>query len=95
MLTLAPARKPRTAVHPSHGLSLPVYSDPILSEEMEALAREIAGEGASHEILKLAHRVAEAQIDIVRIRLARHDFLSRYLNDPEFRPHKSSKTRMH
>ena len=80
MLTLAPARKPRTAVH--HGLSLPVYSDPILSEEMEALAREIAGEGASHEIVKLAHRVSEAQIDIVHIRLARHDFLSRYLNDP-------------
>ena len=54
---------------------------------MEALAREIAGEGASHEILKLANRIAEAQIDIVRIRQARHDLLSQYLNDPEFRPY--------
>ena len=45
------ARSARNALR--HGLSLPVYSDPILSEEMEALAREIAGEGASHEILKI------------------------------------------
>lgn len=53
---------------------------------MEALAREIAGEGASHEILGLAHRIAEAQIDSVRARQGRHHLLSRYLDDPEFRP---------
>ena len=55
--------------------------------EVRNRAREIAGEGASHEILKLANRIAEAQIDIVRIRQARHDLLSQYLNDPEFRPY--------
>ena len=60
----------------------------FLSAEAENLAREIAGEGASREILKLAHRIAEAQIDIVRVRQARHDLLSRDLNDPEFRPNK-------
>ena len=71
-----------------HGLSLSVLGNPILSAEAENLAREIAGEGASHEILEPAHRIAEAQIDIVRVRQARHDLLSRDLNDPEFRPHK-------
>ena len=71
-----------------HGLSLSVLGNPILSAEAENLAREIAGEGASREILKLAHRIAEAQIDIVRVRQARHDLLSRDLNDPEFRPNK-------
>jgi hypothetical protein len=35
-------------------LSLPVYSDPALCEEVEALAREIAGTEASAEIQELA-----------------------------------------
>ena len=71
-----------------HGLSSSVLADPFLSAEVRNRAREIAGEAASHEILKHAHRIAEAQIDVVRARQARHDLLSRDLNDPEFRPHK-------
>jgi hypothetical protein len=58
-----------------HGLSLPVCSDPALCEEVEALARDIAGTGAT-EILELARRVAEAQIDLRRVRYARHKLLS-------------------
>src|SRR5262245_47800499 len=57
-----------------HALSLPVCSIPDLSEEVQALAREIAGPGA--EIQELARRVAEAQIDLRRVRYARHQFLS-------------------
>jgi hypothetical protein len=71
-----------------HGLSLSVLENPILSVEVENLARVIAGEGTTTEILNLARRVAEAQIDLMRIRQARHDLLSRDLNDPEFRPRK-------
>jgi len=74
-----------------HGLSLSVLENPVLSEEAENLARKIAREGATHEILNLARRVAEAQIDLIRIRQARHDLLSRDLNDPEFRPRKWDK----
>ena len=37
--------------------------------------------------MNFAHRVAEAQIDLVRVRQARHDLLSRHLNDPKFRPY--------
>jgi hypothetical protein len=55
-------------------LSVPVYSDKALSEEVEALAREIEGADASAEMQELARRVAEAQIDVRRVR--RHQLLS-------------------
>jgi hypothetical protein len=65
-------------------LSLPIYSDAALSEEAEALAREIAGKDANAEILVLARRVAEAQIDLRRVRDARHQLISQALNDPHY-----------
>jgi hypothetical protein len=37
---------------------------PFFRQKSENRAREIAGEGANHEILKHAHRLAEAQIDV-------------------------------
>jgi hypothetical protein len=72
------ARAARNAFR--HGLSLPVSSD----EEVEALAREIAGTDANANIQELAHRVAEAQIDLRRVRYARHQFLSNALSDPYY-----------
>ena len=48
---------------------------------MEALADEIAGPDANAEIRRLAFRIAEAQIDLRRVRHARHQFLSDNLND--------------
>ena len=59
-----------------HGLSLPVISDPALSEEVEVLARQIAGEAPDNNNYQLACRVAEAQLDLQRVRRARHQFLS-------------------
>jgi hypothetical protein len=67
-----------------HGLSLPVRSDPALSEEVEMLAREIAGPDANTRIKELARRVAEAQIDLRRVRHARHQLLSNALSDPYY-----------
>ena len=67
-----------------HALSLPVHSDPVLSEEVEALAREIIGTDANPEIRELARRIAEAQIDLRRVRHARHQILSRVLSDPDY-----------
>jgi hypothetical protein len=67
-----------------HGLSLPVYADQALSEEVEALAREIAGADASAEIQELAQRIAEAQSDLRRARDARHQLLSQALSDPYY-----------
>src|SRR6516225_266051 len=43
-----------------HALSVPVYSDPVLSKEVEALAEQIVGNYATAEIKELAHRFAEA-----------------------------------
>ena len=53
-------------------------------EEVETLAREIAGPGANAETQELARRVAEAQIDLRRVRYARHQLLSRALGDPYY-----------
>jgi hypothetical protein len=64
--------------------SLPVLSNPALSEEVEPLARDIAGAGATPEILELARRIAESQIDLRRVRSARHDLLAGALCDPDY-----------
>ncbi len=64
-----------------HALSLPIYSDPVLSEEVEALARKIVGEDANAEIQELAWRIAEAQIDLRRARHARDHLFSQALSD--------------
>ena len=77
-----------------HGLSLPVCSNPALSEEVEALAREIAGPGANAETKELARRVAEAQIDLRRVRYARYQLLSRALADPYYEPRENTRNKM-
>src|SRR5262249_18347109 len=69
------ARSARNALR--HGLSIALRSYPVFSEEVEALAREIAGTDPSLELQELARRIAEAQIDLRRVRSARHDLLSR------------------
>jgi len=55
-----------------------------LSEEVAPLARDIAGAGATPEILELARRIAESQIDLRRVRSARHDLLAGALCDPDY-----------
>jgi hypothetical protein len=76
-----------------HGLSLPVESDQTLAEEARAFARQIAGRHASVHIQILARRVAEAQVDLRRIRYARHQFLSEALAD-RYRYESRALTRM-
>ena len=72
-----------------HGLSLAVLADPVLSQDVAELAREIAGSTPSRELYELARRVAEAQIDLRRIRHARFDLLSSAVGDPDYQPCKS------
>jgi hypothetical protein len=76
------ARAARNALR--HTLSLPVCSNPALLEEVETLAREIAGPDANAETQDLARQVAEAQIDLRRVRYARHKLLSDALADPHY-----------
>jgi hypothetical protein len=61
-----------------HGLRVPVLSDPVLSAEADAMAQKIAG-GASPRLMELARRIAEAEIDVLRVRRARSDLISREL----------------
>ena len=76
------ARAARNALR--HALSLPVCSIPALSEEVETLARDIAGRGANAQTQELARRVAEAQIDLHRVRSARHQLLFDTLNKENY-----------
>jgi hypothetical protein len=74
-----------------HALSLPVCSNPGFSEEVETLAREIAGHEANAETQALAREVAEAQIDLRRVRYARHHFLSHNLSDQYYDSHANAR----
>ena len=49
------------------------------------------GPGANAETKELARRVAEAQIDLRRVRYARHQFLSRALADPYYEPRENTR----
>lgn len=71
-----------------HGLSISIFSDPERSAEIENLALKIAGERAKPDVVELARNIASAQIDLARVRRARHNLLSEKLDDPEFRPYK-------
>lgn len=76
------ARTARNALR--HGLSVSVFSDPVLSAEVDALAREIAGPYADVEIQELARRVAEAEIDLRRVRYVSYQLLNSALSDPDY-----------
>ena len=68
-----------------HGLSISIDHDPTVSEKVDKLACDIAGQGATAELQGLARRIALAQLDLHRVRLARHQFLSRALSEPDRR----------
>ena len=67
------ARSARNALR--YGLSLPIQSNSVWSEEVERLACKIAGNNATEEIKYLARQVAEAQIELCRVRYVRHQLL--------------------
>ena len=72
-----------------HGLSLPVLADPVLSQDVAELTREIAGSNPSRELYEPARRFAEAQIDLRRIRHARFDLLSSAVGDSDYESDKA------
>jgi hypothetical protein len=61
-----------------------VTSNPGLAEQVAKLAREFVGTPSDPEIGELARDVAEAQIDLVRIRRVRNDLLARDLGDANY-----------
>jgi hypothetical protein len=65
-----------------HGLTVPIGFDRVLAANAEALAHEIAGVAASPQLLALARPIAEAEIDIVRVRQVRHNLFESNLSSP-------------
>jgi hypothetical protein len=61
-----------------------VTSNPLHAEQVAKLAREFVGTSSDPEIGGLARDVAEAQIDLLRIRWARHDLLARDLGGANY-----------
>jgi hypothetical protein len=51
-----------------HGLAVSLLDDPATRSQVEKLARVIAGAGADDAQLSRARTIAEAQLDLVRIR---------------------------
>jgi hypothetical protein len=60
------ARAARNALR--HGLAIAVLDDAHWAPEVDVLARRIAGENADAELLSIGRNVAQAQIDLQRIR---------------------------
>ncbi len=59
-----------------HGLTTAVTAEPQAAQEIMALARLIAGENAGIELQLQGERIAQAQLALRRVRLARHRMLS-------------------
>ena len=58
-----------------HGLAVPIWSDPTLAAEATELAKHIAGAAASARVMAHAIEVADAQLEIVRVRRWRLDLM--------------------
>jgi hypothetical protein len=80
-----PAGKARSARNAfRHGLSVSVLSDPVTAGEVETLALRIARGAvpdANDDVIALARRVAQAQVDLIRVRRVRHELLAKALCD--------------
>ena len=60
-----------------HGLAVSVYADAALSEEVERLARRIADRHPT--LLHLARAIAEAEVDLRRVRRIRSQLINRVI----------------
>ena len=69
-----------------HGLRVPLLADPKVAPDVDALARRIAasvvGSDDDPHCHELACRIAEAQLDLVRVRTARLPFVAALDDDP-------------
>jgi hypothetical protein len=59
-----------------HGLSLPLHLDIATSAKAEVIARALAQDQADKEKQAAAAEVARAQLDLLRIRAARAEFMA-------------------
>jgi hypothetical protein len=66
-----------------HGLAIALAADPYFANEVSPLAEAIAGDAREDgAVLALAKIVAEAELDLIRVRQARVELLNRIATDP-------------
>ena len=69
-----------------HGLNVSVMHDPDVCADVEFMAEEIAPGCQDAELIGRARRIAEAQVDLMRVARARRDIISAAMADPHYRP---------
>lgn len=69
-----------------HGLNVPVMHDADVGADVAFMAEEIAPGCQDPELIGRARRIAEAQVDLMRVARARRDIISAAMADPNFRP---------
>jgi hypothetical protein len=62
-----------------HGLSLSPNSDPAVAEQIDKLARQIAGNTTSEIVLQHARDATEAQLDLARVQKIKTAWIDRVL----------------
>jgi len=77
-----------------HGLNVSVRWDPALALLAEAIAHRIAGPNAKPEVIELARRIAEAQVDLNRVRDGRRRLIIGLLSNPSYQPLQVLKQRL-
>ena len=63
-----------------HHLAVPIWSDPVLTANVVALAKHIAGVHPTPQVMAHAQQVADAQIEVVRVRRWRLDLMHQRLS---------------
>jgi hypothetical protein len=63
----------------THGLNIPITLDPKVQENVIQIARSIVGDDARYELLEQAIIIAEAELELRRIRLASLTIMERAL----------------
>ena len=87
------ARSARNAVR--HGLNVPVRDLDLFSDEVEDLTCALAANDASDlNIEQCARALAEALIDLKRVRQARHGFLADKLSQPDYQSRRTIRLKM-
>jgi hypothetical protein len=84
---ISAAGKARSAQNArKHGLNVPVMYDPDVGADVAFMAEEIAPGCQDPELIGRARRIAEAQVDLMRVARARRDIISAATADPDDRP---------
>ncbi len=69
-----------------HGLNVAVMYDPDVGADVAFMAEEIAPGCQDAELIGRARRIAEAQVDLMRVARARRDMISAAMACPDDRP---------